>query len=572
LISLFKATNTNFDGNGDVILQPLTCSHDQVAAGKYDLTIKHPIDKAGKWMEILPEAIIRAPVPPEKIENAYSGLDVDVYRTTEEAALRDEPSEPELITYQTWVAGGNYTVGSRVTCPGQSHRNYQCSQWDAESGQVMVPPYNSDWWYQIADRTSGSPALMTLKTGTRLYYISGPSNGWYKMSTTYGIEGYIKASQVTFVEHMTPEQTQPHTIRTQLFRIRSISIDSKNMQLNATAEHVSYDLGAIMVANAKIHQQRPATALAMIEQEFMMDYQGTIATNLTKTTDGTYTGEIKGKNAIYALLDPDKGIVSTFDAAYRRDNWDVFVMRKTNTDRGFRLRYRKNMLGVNWNIKTENLVTRVVPVAKAEDGSDLFLYPTKWVDSAHISEYPVIRMEWLKVSGQVGKDDGTESGNTWTEASLRAEMRKKAEERFNTDKVDVIVHEITVDFEMLGDTAEYKTLKDLENVLMYDQVTVINEEIQLSIQAEVCEIEYDCIRERVRSIKLTNVTKYSNRTVSGYNVFTNSITGDKLTDDAADGIARPIKDDAVKESNNYTDSKVSSLRSWVNRNFEPKAE
>ena len=71
MISVFDATNTNFEGNGDAVLLPLSCKHRQVAAGKYDLTLVHPIDPTGKWMHLVPEAIIKAPVPEETIENAF---------------------------------------------------------------------------------------------------------------------------------------------------------------------------------------------------------------------------------------------------------------------------------------------------------------------------------------------------------------------------------------------------------------------------------------------------------------------------------------------------------------------
>ena len=571
MICVFDKTNTNFTGNGDVILMPTKCSHRQVAAGKYDLTMEHPIDPTGKWMHLVPEAIIRAPVPEETIENAYSGLDVDLYRTTTAAALREGPSEPTRINYGLWNPNGDYSPGSKVSVEGWDHHNYQCNQWDSSSAQTQVPPYNNSWWSPIADYTSGSPVIVNLKANTNLYYVSGPTSGWYKMSTTYGLEGYIKASQVEYVRHLTPEETQPRQVTTQLFRIKTVTVDSQNYKVNVTAEHVSYDMSGVLIDDADIHQKNPAQAIAWIEQAFMIDYQGTIATNMTSDDDGSYTGEIKGKNATYALLDPDKGIVGTFDAMYRRDNWDVFVLRKNNENRGFQLRYGKNMIGVNWKIRSDNLVTRVVPVAKAEDGKDLYLDGTKWVDSTHIGEYPVVRMERLKVDGQVGKDDGTETDTKWTEQTLRAHMQEKAEERFSVDKADLLVHDITIDFEMMGDTEEYRALQDLQKVLLYDTVVAINEQIQMSVTVEVSEIEYDCIRKKVTALKLTNVNAYHGKNVSGFNVFNNSITPDKLTDDTLDGIA----DYAVEDANEYTDGKISglnySLRAWVNNNFEPKA-
>jgi phage minor structural protein len=475
-------------------------------------------------------------VPEETIETAVSGLEADVYRTNTSAALRSGASEPTAVTYSEWSSANVYSVGDKVTCSGARHRNYECIQYDGASGQTQVPPYNnSAWWSPISDTSGGSPIIVTLATGTELYFLEDAGSGWYKMSTLYGMEGYVKSSQLTYDRHLTPAETQPRTITDQLFRIRTVSIETKARTVTATAEHVSYDLSGVLIDNAKITRKNPAYALAWLESCFMIPYRGMIATNMTTGDDGEYSCDIKGKSATYALLDPDSGVVSTLDAMYRRDNWDVFIMRKTETDRGFRLQYRKNMTGVSWNIKTDKMVTRVVPVAKAADGSDLYLDNdgARWVDSEDIGDWPVIRMERLTVNGQVGKDDGTETGTKWTEESLREEMEAKAEERFTKDKADVPVHEITVDFHLLGDTAEYAALKGLEKVLMYDTVTVINEEIGLSASVTVTEIEYDCIRKRITALKMSNVNAYNGRNVSGYNVMNNSIGKSKLMDEVA---------------------------------------
>ena len=566
MISIFDSTNTTFAGNGDAVLIPTECRHIQAAAGKYDLTIKHPVDPWGKWKHIVPEAVIRAPVPEETIENAFSGLEADVYRCTTGTAMRTGPNEPTVINYSEWVSGSTYSVGDKVT---YLNENFACTSFDEGSGYIMVPPNNSPWWTKIARYTSGDPVMVNLKAGAELYFVRNAGSGWYIMSTQYGMEGYVKASDLVFVRHLTPEETQPRVITEQLFRVKTVNVDTKSMTLTATAEHVSYDLQGVLIEDAKIARKNPAMTLAWIEQAFMIDYRGTIATNMTADTDGLYTGEIKGKNGVYALLDPDMGVVARFGAMYRRDNWDVFVMRKVNEDRGFRLRYGKNMLGVSWNIKSDGLVTRVVPVAKDEDGSDLYLDPVKWVDSTRILNYPVIRMERIKVTGQVGKDDGTETETNWTAATLREEMARKAQERFSIDKADQPVHEITVDFEMMGDTDEYRELKDLEQVLMYDTVVVINEEIGLSVSVEVTEIEYDCIRRKIKSLKLSNVNAYGGRNVSGFNVFNNSITGDKLTDDAGDALVGSATDRAVEESADYTDDEIAKVKKWVQDNYQP---
>ena len=546
MIHVYDPGNENFQRNGDVILTPISGSHKQVAGGSYDLTMVHPIDPEGKWTHLVPDAIIKAPVPQETIENAYSGMDVDVYTTTQAAALREGPSEPATITYSTWSISADYSVGAKVTW---SNKNYQCTYYDETSPYAHVAPSSCSWWTEIARTRPGAPLLVNLKAGTDLYYVSGPTDGWYSMSTTYGLEGYIKASQVEYSRHLTPSQTQPRVISEQMFRIRTVTVDTKEMRVTVNAQHVSYDLNGVLLDRINIVRKTPAQALAWLESGFMIDYRGTIATNMVSNANADYTAEISGKSGMYGILDPDQGVVPTFDAEFRRDNWDLFVMNKTNTDRGFRIRYGNNLMGVNWKIKGDKLVTRVVPVAKDEDGSDLYLDPVRWVDSTHINDYPVIRMERLKVQGQVGKDDGTETATNWTAAALRAEMQKQAEARFSVDKADQLQHEITVDFEMLGETAEYPEMKALQQVVMYDTVTVIDERVGLGATVTVNEIEYDIVKKKITALKLTNVNPYNVKNVSGFNVLGNTITGDKLTDDAGDN----IRDEAVDIAQEFTE-------------------
>ena len=81
MICVYDSWNTAFDKNGDVVLTPTSGTVKNLAAGQYDLTLEHPIDPDGKWTHLVPEAVIRAPIPKELIENAFAGLEADVYKT-----------------------------------------------------------------------------------------------------------------------------------------------------------------------------------------------------------------------------------------------------------------------------------------------------------------------------------------------------------------------------------------------------------------------------------------------------------------------------------------------------------
>lgn len=556
MISVYDKDNTAYEKNGNVIVFPTKGSVRMAAGGNYEMGMTCPMDAEGNWKHLIREAIVKAPVPKETIENAFAGMDVDVYVTTETAVLRSGPSEPHTITYSSWVSGTSYSVGAKVT---NANQNYQLNQ-ELTGNEIYTPPGSSGKWAKIARTAPGSPLLANLKSGMEIYYVSGPEDGWYKMSTTYGLEGYIKSTQVEYEKHLTPEEIQPRIITEQLFRIKTVNRDSEARTVSITAQHVSYDLNGVLIDRVKIVRKPPAEALAWIQQGFMIEYPGVIATDMITNADADYSAEISGKSGMYALIDPDKGVVPCFGAEFRRDNWDLFVMNKTNADRGFRIRYRNNMRGVQWKTDSTKLKTRIVPVAKDEDGNDFNLDPVKWVDSSHINDYKAIYMERIKVNGQVGKDDGTETDTKWTAASLRAEMEKQAQSLYDVDHVDVPSEEITVVFEMMGETAEYPWLKALQSVLLYDTVIAIDEDMGLSASVTVDELEFDIVKKKITALKLNNYKAYHVKNVSGFNVLDNSITGDKLTDEAGDALTERAVDIAVDEAGDYTDQKAIETR------------
>ena len=190
--------------------------------------------------------------------------------------------------------------------------------------------------------------------------------------------------------------------------------------------------------------------------------------------------------------------------------------------------YGTNLRGVSWKRNTDRRVNRVMPVAKTRKGEDLFL-PEVWIDSDDIANQPVVKMERLKVDGQVGKDDGTGTKTNWTEENLLDHMREKAEERFTVDHADAQVVELTVNFTLLGETEEYKEYRGLEKLYMYDLVRVADPRVGMNLQLQVSHIEWDCILERYNSIKVGNVFDYGGRTVFGYSIGPDAIEYEKIS-------------------------------------------
>ena len=551
MICVFEPLAADFSGNGKAALMPTGGSIRMVAAGDYSFTMEHPIDPWGKWKELKRESIVKLPVPEEVIPNSYSGIEADVYKTTAEAPMYQDADAPTTITYPTWTTSPepDYEPGSKVTYVNE---NYQCTYYDPQNYLSTVPPLsNHSWWQKIARQTPGAPVLVTLKAGTELYLVEDVDSSWLKLCTKYGLTGYVLKTQATYDHHASASENQPRVITEQLFRIKEVNVDRDGGKVSVSGVHVSYDLNGDLVDDIEMGQVSAAMAIGRIYENLLMDYRGMIATDLTDTGSVTFSGKFGKKNGMYCLTDPESGVVATFGAKLTRDNWDLFVLEKTATDRGYRIRYAKNVNGIQWKEKTDKLVTRVIPVAKNQDGTDLYL-PEKWVDSTHISDYPVIYMETLKVNGQVGKDDGSGTDTVWTEANLLDEMRAKAGERFSVAKVDEPVTEVTVQLQALENTAEYAYLKDLLKVLLYDTVTVSDPEIGKSAQLTVTELEWDYILKKITGLKLSNIDTNITKSVTGYNVANGSIGQEKLKDD----VIRQAVSDAVGDAEEAASQRI----------------
>lgn len=554
MICVYDVGNEDFTKNGNAVLCPTECKTKHIAGGEYSFTMTHPLDPEGKWKHLKREAIVKLPVQKETISTSYTGIEAWVYSADGEVVIRETASEPTTINYTAWI---NVEKAVGVKCTYNS-RNWQCVYWDETSRQAMYPPSSSNsWWKEIARMTNGGKALATIPSGTDVYWVEGAyADAWWKVSTMYGITGWCKQSQLTNERHLTPSENQPRVITDQLFRIKSVDINRSNNTVEVYGTHVSNDLAGILVKDVVIINANPALALGKIVDGLMMTYRGAISTDLSG--DATYTGSIKWKNGIYCILDKDSGIVPSFNAMFTVDNWDLFVMKQTNPDRGYRIRYGKNVNGINWQVKSEGLVTRVVPVAKDEGGGDLYL-PEVWVDSEE--DYPVTYMEKLTVKGQVGKakDDSGDDNNVWTEADLLDEMRAKAAERFSIDQADQTVTEITVQLEPLENTAEYENYRDLMKVLLYDTVKVQDPEIGLDAALIVSELEYDTIRKKVTGVKLTNSLNSVSRSVTGYNVSNASIGTEKLTAEAISDISSQAVDAAVRDAKQQENAAVNVI-------------
>lgn len=62
MICIYSQNNTNYEANGDAVLDPISCDFEITINGAWSLTLEHPYDPEGKYKYIVEGAVIRADI------------------------------------------------------------------------------------------------------------------------------------------------------------------------------------------------------------------------------------------------------------------------------------------------------------------------------------------------------------------------------------------------------------------------------------------------------------------------------------------------------------------------------
>lgn len=486
---IYAPHETDFSNNGLGLLLPIECAVEEEAAGKYELTLTHPITDDLRWAQIQNGCIIKANVPVrespfyEYDEDGTGAVTREIYRVNVNTRLhlRQKPTTSAKIL-------GKYRNGVEVIKL-------------ADAGSA-----NGYTWFKVSLRKGGASGYMASEY---LQYVSS-------------ISQTIPSNQPK--DQRVIKLTQS---REQLFRIESVEQDTEAGTVTAKASHVFYDLKGNVLNAAYEPKNVPASTVVnnvsthLSQPDHGFDFH---ADKLTARVSGDYGF----KNMVEILLDPDEGVAAQAKAMLVRDNFDVFLLPDAVRDMGVTVRRGKNLVGVTVTNDASGIVTRVIPVGKNKDGDPLYLSGTRWVDSPHIGDYPVIMAQKIDYDVSSGSDEFK------TDAAARSELKRLAALEFSENGLDMPTYGMDVDFVMLQDVREYANYAGLQAVFLYDTVTVIDEMIGVSAKVRVTGYKWDCIAEQYNRVTLGELQDL-NRTVYSYNLPTAGISGAKIMPGSADG-------------------------------------
>lgn len=492
MINIYSAKETDFASLGLTALEPIECTVEEQAGGKFELTLVHPIDDDLKWTYFQVGNILKAP-----------------------CATRQTP----LVRITDNVPAGTTTTKTRAI--------YKVQTSTGERLRLRAKP------------SLNAKIISSYKPGTQVVRLS-VSGDWARVVVrSGGATGYMWADDLVFVKNETETVTGSATVETvskviepvqtrdQLFRIYSVAPDVKTNTITVLASHISYDLQGVIVVGTCTPQGASAKdvvdyalAHASANHEF----------NFYCTVTDPVTADYSDTSLVKMLLDPESGIVKQTHARIIRDNFDIYILPDEVIDRGVEIRHRKNMLGAIMTTDTSGVVTRILPIGKDKDGDRLWLTENGgWVESKYQSAYPIAHDAAIEYDVSVGKGDGQFA----TDDLARAELKKRAQADF-ANGIDLASVSLEVEFVALENTREYAAYAPLLALFLYDTAGVIAAYAGINAKLRMTSYIFDCLLKRYNSAKLGDITDIE-QTTYGYEIADGTVTGSKILPGSVDG-------------------------------------
>ena len=297
----------------------------------------------------------------------------------------------------------------------------------------------------------------------------------------------------------------PTRLEEQLFRV--VEVHEGKDYVTITARHVWYD----NLSNQTWWKADPETRYSAgavcrnVLQSTVSPVPSRVATDCTDEIIGKDL-DYERKNLVEAFLDPENGICAKFGLSMIRNNWDFYCLKDVGYNRGIVIQNKKNLLGVERKESIENVITRIAPIGKDENGDIIWMnFSDNWyVDSGHIVDYAFPRSEIYDTGLQIGKDDVTAE-------NIQGKLFDAANKRFSEDKVDIPEVEMTIEFISLGDTEEYAQYRDLDKVYLYDILTIIDTERGYSYTAQVVAVEHHLLTGMLNSVTIGKLDNWDGK-------------------------------------------------------------
>lgn len=298
-------------------------------------------------------------------------------------------------------------------------------------------------------------------------YLKYPSDGIHFESIGY--DSIIKAK---------PDDYR----KPQLFRVYDISNTSKGLS-TISARHISYDLSGIPVSSFKA--QNVTDALTGLKTNASVKCDFDFWTD--KTTVADFSVGVPA--SVRSLLGGVAGsILDVYGGEYEFDNYTVKLHNKRGADRGFHVRYGKNLKSVKQDKNCANVYTGVYPFWQNQETGEVVELPEKIINGPGDYQRPKIKPLDLSTD--------------FMEKPTVEQIRASATAYVNNSEIGVPKVSLDVSFAHPEKYDGYAGFSVEERVSLFDTVSVEFEKLKISTKAKVAKVAYNVLLDRIEYVTL----------------------------------------------------------------------
>lgn len=317
-------------------------------------------------------------------------------------------------------------------------------------------------------------------------------NGVYELELTHPYDElkkfeYLEKENIILAN--TPNGRQP-------FRIYRVVPTLEDISINA--RHIFYDLLDNFII--KVDARGGASeVLNELVNGFVLPTRFTFRTDIISSSRRVIA---ENENPISALLNNEQKkpkFIQQYGGELSRDNFNVGILAKIGEDKGFTIRYGKNLIGLSVDEDYSEVITRVY----AYNAKGQYII----VDSENIGAY------YQPKIGTVTYEEGA--------------LEEQAKEYLKT--VDKPKVNISIDFVLLSRTKEYENFRFLEDVKLGDTVTIYNEKMNFNKKSRVISYTYNPLADNYNGIELGDFLNVLTDNISNNNSRIRSVASESST-------------------------------------------
>ena len=497
MITIYDSRETDFSTLGLCVLQPTECTIEGEENGMMELSMTHPMDRDGRWLNLAEYNIIRAPAP---------------VRETPLIRVLDNPGASGKTATRTICKVKTYT-GKRLRLRAKPSTSAKVLGYYAPGTEVMRLSVSGDW--------------------AQVVIVKGGASGWMSNERLQVVRTEAENVSGSGTENVS-KCIEPRQTREQLFRICEVETDDEAGLVYVTAKHIFYDLAYNIV---KGDYSPDGAAVGEVCAQLLARALDPHDFTVYCTAEGTVTGDYGRKGIANCLLESEIGVADQTGAKIVLDNYDVFVLKDETRDNGVEIRHAKNMTGATLKKNVESTITRIVPVGKDKNGDPLPLPNGEYVETPRAASIPVIHSKEIEYDVSVGKNEGEYKDN----AAAYAKLRELATADFADNALDAVTVGLDVDFVILENrhSESYAAYAALQTIHMGDTVRVVSSRSGIDAKLRMTGFTYDAMYPnggRYKKVRLGQLTDLKTQ-VYGFDIARGTTPGNKILPNSLDGQA-----------------------------------